>query len=447
MLGLGSLLSFFFVFATCLAYPGGLASRATVTPPSTDPFYEPPAGYENEDPGTILRYRNVPHPIALIDPIKIKLEAAYQILYRSTDNWDNATATVTTVLVPENANTSRLLSYQIPEDSSAVNCAPSYVLQTGIEDNDLLSKVGIQSHTVLFRAALEKGWIVSIPDHEGPKAAFLANRRAGHAVLDGIRAVLRSSDFTTVSPNASVAMWGYSGGSLASGFAAELQPTYAPDLDMIVGAALGGLIGDIEVVTYTVNKGPFVGLDFGGFNGIAHEYPDIAALYKEQLIESKKAKFYDANHNCFVANVIEYPFQDIFSYFKDPSILSYPQMQQALKDNNLGQNPPKIPIFVYKGALDEISPASTAEIVASRYCAGGTAVKYKNVLTHEHILLQVDGFLEAFAWLEERMNGEAIQSDCSHTDELLPLSEPGSLGVIVPTVEGVGKDVVGTILG
>ncbi|OGM49922.1 putative lipase 2 precursor [Aspergillus bombycis] len=376
MLGLGFLLSFFFVFTTCLAYPGSLARRAIVTPPSVDPFYVPPPGYENEDPGTILRYRNVPNPIALIDPIKIKLAAAYQILYRSTDNWDNATATATTVLVPENANTSRLLSYQIPEDSSSVDCAPSYILQTGIEDSDILSKLGIQGHTILFRAALEKGWVVSLPDHEGPKAAFLANRRAGHAVLDGIRAVLRSSDFTTVSPDASVALWGYSGGSLASEFAAELQPTYAPDLDMI---------------------GPFVGIDFGGFNGIAHEYPDIAALYKDQLVESKKAKFYEANQNCFVANVIEYPFEDIFSYFKDRSILSYAPMQQALNDNNLGQNPPTMPIFVYKGTLDEISPASSAEIVVSRYCAGGTVVNYKNVLTHEHILLQEDGFLEAIA--------------------------------------------------
>lgn len=446
MLGLGPLLLCFFVFTTCLAYPGSLANRATVTPPSADPFYEPPSGYENTQPGTILRHREVPNPIALIDPIKIKLAAAYQILYRSTDNWANATATVTTVLVPENANTSRLLSYQIPEDSSSVDCAPSYTLQTGIDDSDILSKTGIQSHTILFRAALEKGWIVSLPDHEGPKAAFLANRRAGHAVLDGIRAVLGSSDFTTVSPNASVAMWGYSGGSLATGFAAELQPTYAPDLDMIVGAALGGLIGDIEVVTYTVNKGPFVGLNFGGINGIAHEYPDIAALFEEQLVESKKAKFYDANHNCFLANIIEYPFQDLFSYFKDPSILSYPQMQQALKDNNLGQIPPKMPIFVYKGALDEISPVSSTEIIVSRYCAGGTVVNYKDVLTHEHVLLQLDGFLEAFAWLEKRMDGEAAETNCSRTDELLPISEPGSLGVVVPTVEGVASDVVGTVL-
>ncbi|PIG81400.1 lipase 2 precursor [Aspergillus arachidicola] len=418
MLGLESLLSFLFVFATCLAYPGSLANRATVTPPSADPFYEPPSGYENTQPGTILRHREVPSPIALIDPIKIKLAAAYQILYRSTDNWANATATVTTVLVPENANISRLLSYQIPEDSSSVDCAPSYILQTGIGDSDILSKTSIQSHTTLFRAALEKGWI-SRPFFFG--LHYSLSKRIRRYV-------------------------GLFRRSLATGFAAELQPTYAPDLDMIVGAALGGLIGDIEVVTYTVNKGPFVGLNFGGFNGIAHEYPDIAALYEEQLVESKKAKFYDSNHNCFLANIIEYPFQDIFSYFKDPSILSYPQMQQALKDNNLGQIPPKMPIFVYKGALDEISPVSSTEIIVSRYCAGGTVVKYKDVLTHEHVLLQQDGFLEAFAWLEKRMDGEAAETDCSRTDELLPISEPGSVGVVVPTVEGVVGDVAGTVL-
>ncbi|KAE8381657.1 secretory lipase-domain-containing protein [Aspergillus bertholletiae] len=446
MLELRSLLSIFFIFTTCLAYPPTLANRSPVVPPSADPFYKPPSGYENTAPGTILRHRSVPNPIALIGPIKLRITAAYQILYRSTDNWDNATTAVTTVLIPENANTSRLLSYQMPEDSASVDCAPSYILQTGITDSDIFSKGSIQSHTFLFRAALEKGWIVSIPDHEGPKAAYLANRRAGHAVLDGIRAVLDSAPFTGISPSASVAMWGYSGGSLASGFAAELQPTYAPDLDMIVGAALGGLIGDIEVVTYTINNGPFVGINFGGFNGIAHEYPDIAALYEEQLIESKKEEFYRANHNCFVANLIDYAFQDTFSYFKDPNILGYPQMQQALKDNNLGLNPPTMPIFVYKGAFDQISPINSTEIVVSRYCAGGTVVNYKDVLTHEHAFLQMDGILEPLAWLEKRMNGDALDTHCSRTNELLPLSEPGSLGEIPPTVQGVVGDVVGTVL-
>ncbi|KAJ5832523.1 secretory lipase-domain-containing protein [Penicillium riverlandense] len=438
MIGLRSVLLLSSLFGSCIGYPSALGNRASVIPPIADPFYVPPQGYEDTAPGTILRHRKVPHPIAAIEPVVLNLAGSYQVLYRSSDNFGNPTATITTVLVPENADPSKLLSYQIPEDSAFSNCAPSHVLQIGTTSSDILSALGYQTHTILFEAALKKGWIVSLPDFEGPHAAFLANRRAGHAVLDGIRAVLNTTDFTGISPYASVSMWGYSGGSLATGFAAELQQSYAPDLDMIVGAVLGGVIGDIETVTYTVNNGPFVGLNFGGFHGIANEYPNIATLIQEQLVDdaTKRAKFEDANHNCFIANLLEYAFEDCFSYFKDRNILGYPQFQQAFKDNNLGSRTPSMPIFAYKGYLDEVSPSSGTETIVSKYCASGATVNYKDVLTHEHILLQLDGFLEPIAWLEKRMNGEPMQPGCQRTNELLPLAESGSLDTLVLTVEG-----------
>jgi hypothetical protein len=49
-------------------------------------------------------------------------------------------------------------------------------------------------------------------------------------------------------------MWGYSGGSLATEWAAELQPTYAPELNF-AGAALGGLVPNITSVLKTINGG------------------------------------------------------------------------------------------------------------------------------------------------------------------------------------------------
>ncbi|KAL4888135.1 secretory lipase-domain-containing protein [Aspergillus ambiguus] len=439
MIGLRCLLLLFHLVTSCTGHPSTFKRKDSIILPRADPFYDPPPGYQDTAPGTILGYREVPHPIAAIEPFKLRLAGSYQVLYRSSDTFGNPTATVTTVLVPENADTSKLLSYQIPEDAASPACAPSLVLQIGPTHSDILSKLSYESHTVLFEAALEKGWVVSIPDFEGPRAAFLANRRAGHAVLDGIRAVLKSTNFTGVSSDMSVSMWGYSGGSLATGFAAELQPSYAPDLDnIVVGAVIGGVIGDIETVTYTVNKGPFVGLNFGGFNGIAQEYPDIRNLIQQQLVDdpAKREKFEAANRNCFLGNVVEYAFDDCLAYFKDWNILGYPQFQQAFKDNNLGSRTPAMPIFAYKGYLDEISPSSGTEAIVSKYCASGAAVDYKNVLTHEHVLLQMDGFLEPFAWLEKRMNGEPMQSGCQRTDELLPLSEPGSLDTLASTVKG-----------
>jgi hypothetical protein len=76
--------------------------------------------------------------------------------------------------------------------------------------------------------------------------------------LDSIRAVLNSGNFTSISPKPITTFFGYSGGAVASGWvsrsslfrfdnpkltgrqATELQPSYAPELD-IAGAAIGGI--------------------------------------------------------------------------------------------------------------------------------------------------------------------------------------------------------------
>ena len=64
----------------------------------------------------------------------------------------------------------------------------------------------------------------------------------GYFTLDGIRAAL-GAERLGLSPSAPVALWGYSGGGLATAWAAELCADYAPELD-IVWAVLGSPVGD-----------------------------------------------------------------------------------------------------------------------------------------------------------------------------------------------------------
>jgi len=62
--------------------------------------------------------------------------------------------------------------------------------------------------------ALSRGWWVNVPDFEGPLASFGAGVQEGHATLDSVRAVLSAG--LGVDMDSRYAMWGYSGGSLAS---------------------------------------------------------------------------------------------------------------------------------------------------------------------------------------------------------------------------------------
>lgn len=158
--------------------------------------------------------------------VPFQAKAAYQLLYRTADSLGDAAAAVTTIIVPGNANTSIVLSCQFATDAAWANCAPSYTIQLGSSPNNGGSG-GVE--TLFVIAALNQGWIVNLPDYEGLQAAFTSGIQAGQATLDSVRAALSSGNLTGISSEAEYQMWGYSGGSLASEWAAELQPSYAPD--------------------------------------------------------------------------------------------------------------------------------------------------------------------------------------------------------------------------
>lgn len=210
----------------------------TTTPlaPSKDPWYTAPDGYLSAKPGTIFRMREAPGNLTNKFG---NARAAYNILYATTNSLYNADWAVTTVIVPKEADIESLLSYQIPYDSASVDASPSYALYQGPPSD--------------INVALGLGWLVNVPDYEGPLASFTAGVQSGHATIDSVRAVLSTASTYGLSSTAKYAMWGYSGGALASEWASELQGDYAPELSF-AGSALGGLTPNITSVLFTINK-------------------------------------------------------------------------------------------------------------------------------------------------------------------------------------------------
>jgi hypothetical protein len=111
-----------FLSATFAADLGNiLAAPVPPLPPSKDPFYTAPYGYENTVPGAVLRVRIAPGLAKAI----ANCSAAYNILYRTTDSNYKPAWAVTTLLIPQsvsenstvNSTTispgSVLLSYQV----------------------------------------------------------------------------------------------------------------------------------------------------------------------------------------------------------------------------------------------------------------------------------------------------------------------------------------------
>lgn len=238
--------------------------------PSDDPFYFPPAGYQHAVPGTVLRSRDVELAFMGLIPQPV---TATQLLYRTTNMYGNPEATVTTVIVPAElapGQTCPLLSYQCAIDAMSSRCFPSYALRRRAKALGSLT----QMELLMISAALAEGWAVSVPDHEGPKGLWGSPYEPGYRVLDGIRAAL-NSERVGLSPATPIGLWGYSGGGLASAWAAEACGEYAPDLD-IVGAVLGSPVGDLGHTFRRLNGTLLAGLPALVVAALQHSYPGLA---------------------------------------------------------------------------------------------------------------------------------------------------------------------------
>ncbi|CAK7203339.1 hypothetical protein SEUCBS139899_006070 [Sporothrix eucalyptigena] len=418
--------------AVTLAAPVEEVKRATPPLPSADSFYSVPENIASYAPGAIINHRSPPSSIAAFGIDPVNLEATYQISYRTTDNLGNATSTVLTVMVPENADMTKVLSYQVAEDAASLDCAPSYAMQLADATGPLLGTIVTQAEILLIVAALYQGWVVIMPDHEGPQGAYLANRLAGYATLDGIRAALQSTSITGIQSDARVGMWGYSGGSLASMWAAALQPSYAPELaSQLVGAAVGGTVPNIHNVINTVNEGPFAGLIAAGIMGLSHVYPLIAEVVKTQF--SNQDKFEAVLHQCLVPDIADFLLADVKGMAANQSLWTEPAITEILDYNSLesfSAPSSNFPFYLYKSVLDEASPIADTDALVDAYCSAGVSIEYTRDLVSEHGSLAVIGAPKALVWLKDRMNGQAASSGCSTNTVISSLLDIATIEVL-----------------
>ncbi|KAH7311068.1 secretory lipase-like protein 1 precursor [Rhexocercosporidium sp. MPI-PUGE-AT-0058] len=426
-------------FASILAIPVNeqLASRPAPLPPTDDPFYTPPTDLSARKPGAILRSRSI-GPLSLGGSVPFQAKAAYQLLYRTTDTLGDASAAVTTVIIPNKGNSSRLLSYQFAEDAAWANCAPSYTIRLGSNPKNFGSN-GVE--TLFIIAALNRRWIVNLPDYQGLQSAFTSGIQAGQATLDSVRAALASGSLTGVSPEAEYQMWGYSGGSIASEWAAELQPSYAPELNF-KGVAIGGVVPNITAVLKAVNKSLFAGLVPAGILGLANAYPDLKAYIDQHLIPSKAQDFKKARTQCLGSSIVTFAGQDMYSYFDTgAAVVNSPIPQSVMTMTGLmgTHGTPKMPIYAYQAVADEVAPIKYTDALVTELCSQGAQIEYIRDALSGHATQEIIGSGDAFKFLIDRFDGVASAPGC-RTKTVLSATIDGD------GVAELGEIVVGALL-
>jgi hypothetical protein len=363
------------------------SAAASVPEPDADPFFRPADGYESKAPGTVLKKREVTAAGL----------ASQQIQVRSTDAKGNPVTVVSTVIVPPTPypqGERPLLSYQPAIDSLGDQCNPSYTLQTNTEKEVALLGMG-----------LANGWAVVVTDYQGPRDAFGVGQMEGRAVLDGVRGAKSLAEAGLA--KSPVGLWGYSGGGLASGWAAELQPTYAPELKL-TGVAAGGMPADLKAALNLMDGGPFSGLAIAGVMGATREYPELSALMNDAGRKLQQ----DSADMCVAELALTYTFKRISSFTTSKDPLNEPVAKQVLTANKMGSDNPAAPVYLYHSLFDELVPHGQAVTVKKQWCAQGTKVKFYTDLLSEHNILAVSGAPGAVAYLAARFNGIAAPSSC-----------------------------------
>ncbi|MCW4354143.1 lipase family protein [Hoyosella sp. YIM 151337] len=421
---------------------------AAEPPPPPDSFYDRPAGLSAYSPGDVIRSRPVDVRALQLFPVNV---AAWHVMYRTTDADGNPDAAVTTIMVPRGGSEPRpLLSYQAATDSTLRVCGPSYSLVHGAPI-DFTNPVGPVTLTLpaaelaLAAAGLAEGWAVAMPDHGSLADRFLTPHQPGYAVLDGIRAVTNFEPAGLQGPSTPTALWGYSGGAIASSWAIEEHPSYAPELN-IQGAAFGAPERDLEASLKSANRALLGGLIPIALAAIGKDSPEFATELDQYLTPQGRNIVAQARNHCASQNVLNNLWFDYEQHLNTPveEVLANPVIRREIDARGVTGRAPTVPTYVHNGISEEVAPIVGTDRLVNSYCAGGTPVTYRReAIPHDpppqlittHGVIAVSGSPGAFHWLKQRLTpgAPAPASGCDIQDVPSTLVEPGVAETVIPS--------------
>lgn len=396
-----------------------------------------PAGLADLPPGSVIRSRRV--RVSLLGLVPQHRVEAWQVAYRSTDLHGEPEVAVTTLLRRRHGSApSGLIAYQCAIDAVSDRCFPSYALRAGARAWGSLPQLEL----VLIARLLDLGYVVSACDHEGRSGTFGAPREPGHRVLDGVRAA-RSLEELDLPDGLPVGMFGYSGGGMATAWAAEMAPSYAPEIP-IVGAVLGSPVGDPGEAFIKLNGGLFAGLPALVVAGLRHVYPGLADVVRDHASADGKHRLDRLEGMTTTEAVLRYCRDDFDDYLDAPlaDVLALPAVLHVFDDIRLGHRAPTCPLLVVQSVRDQVVDVDDVDSHVRRYVDAGADVLYLRDRASEHISLMLLAFPAMLDWLVERFEDASPPTTGTRDHVSLALSPRAWPGFV-----GLGAAAARTVLG
>jgi hypothetical protein len=410
---------------TALTAAAPAAQAAGPVLPTQDPFYNYTGSTPLSQiaPGTVLKKRSVSLKFPSLN-FKI---SSVQVLFRTTGELGQPTVTVTTIIRPVSLVSPKIVAYQTAYDALGSECDPSYTLRGGNPGDTTAA-----DEEIVMAAYLKAGYAVTVPDYEGENLEWGAGQESGYGTLD---ALLATESYLKVSPSTEVGMVGYSGGAIATEWASELAPSYAPQLH-IIGAAAGGVPVDFaHNLTYINGDDDWSGimpaiLDSLGGAFDVHNINRYLSVYGKLLIRAVESE-------CIASFAAAYPGltvkQLLKSRFANP--FQIPVLVRILNHLIMGSSGgiPAEPLLFgvgdADGTGDGIMIDGDVEALAHQYCQSGVPVTFDVYQGLPHAEAAVPFEFDALAFLEGQFNGLAAPNGCSSIgpgNSIAPLPIPGS---------------------
>jgi pimeloyl-ACP methyl ester carboxylesterase len=379
---------------------GAVLIWQNVKPPTVPDFYSAPASVANSKPGQLLRTEKIDS--------QGSSSRLWRILYTSSDINGNTIAVSGLVGAPKAAApTGGYPVVVVAHGTSGINqgCAPS-IQPFGKVDAENTA------YEYLMGQYVDARYAVVMADFEGLGVkgdnSYLVGEIEGRNVLDSARAL---KVFPDLEVNPKMVVAGQSQGGHAALWAGQLQPTYAPDID-IIGVVGQAPATDLEAMFLGVTgpnaRGGVVSLLLMAADAYTKQYPDVKI--NQVLTPRGRGALSNLVKNLCLGPAI------LGTQLAKPSDLIQPNGLGALKpdvDKNIPGTAFTAPVFLAQGDADLVVRPAITQSYAAELCAAGVDLTLKTYPGVGHFDVVGSSNEDVLAWIAAIRQGKTPTGTCS----------------------------------